>query len=892
MKKTIIIVFLVLILIIGLLFKPSKVIISLEFPGFINVEDLKVKVNDKYLTSSKKMEMNLLPGKYNGEIYFKGKIIKNFYIEIPYFNFKCIEKNIVLPKSDFHIELYRSDVDRLSLEFSYKYYQPDFWKISFDNKEYTTTLSNFSLYISPYASGILNAEAIFSGNSAYSKNFKISAPISKIISHEINIDNFTIVSFNLEYNELKPIKFEIYKNGDFFETIENTTFKDITTSKSIKYTIIPVFSGGYKGEQYNIVKPELPEINNYINTKKLSFDFPYKKIYINGKEFSPDLLKEGKNKLKIELLENVFWMVDVYVDTVPPKISDYKIKYANNIYELNLVTNEDAHYMLFTDESTYTFNTNNFEFETESTVATLIAIDKFNNKSKPLSINLDLYPEYKVIDENNFIQIKVEKIGISENPKLVIKDNENNIISLFNLNKISNITFSNFSPEKEYHFVVYIDKQHQKTIYSKTIPPSTPIIKSIKNIGIGQFEITLKNYSKDNNYKIITQNNIYTGKFEGYKYIVNISPQELTNSATMIIWREFKNIKTKEISIKLKDKFMYHKKIYTTVPQTLLESQSPYIFRNDIELNNTIIDGIVKIYLFPDKKVTIKNLNFKTIKSKVIFNALSSKFEGVILKSSELKNVDIYNANIGIFPTTDKFELYNISIKNCITGIYSKGLSTGLLYNILISENKKGLDIINTKIEFKNSLLFDNEVGFNIYNSNVYLYNLSIADSKKADIEIHDSQLLIKFTDFINSKYAIKSFNSNISIIQSMFKDNFKSIKSYKDMKISVINTDFINNIVSLDIYKTPLNIENSEFRNSKRAVFVFDNTLEEKFFILNSTFLQNEYDIYIEGINNIYLKNTEIKNVFDGNKEKSWIDERGKIFQRGKVIMEKEANQ
>ncbi|KLO22369.1 hypothetical protein [Marinitoga sp. 1155] len=879
MKKKYIFFIVIPLILLVLIFKPIKVVLNLNTP-FENMT-YTLKIDNKTYDISKDIWM--FPGKHKIEINLSKNILKK-EIKVPYFSFSKQYYNIVLKEPIINVSYERKDYNKILLYLNSKNYILDYWKISYNDREYQTTLSTYNIFISPYVNTSLKVKGYIQNKKIYEKIFDIKAPLSEIIDYNIKIDNYINLSFELNNKMINPIKYDIYKNGEFIETIKNNSYKDKFTYDVVKYEIIPIYPSGYRGKKYKIIKPALPEIPDEISKKELNLN--YDEITLNGKKYSKENFVEGKNALIIKINKNITWYKTITLDTTPPKIEKVTLKY-NGKYKISIISDERAKFELITKENTYTFESDEFEFKSTGKDATLLAYDELSNRTKPFIINLNPFPEYRINVQNNLISFKFKKNNISEYCELKILDEENNLITRIDIKKLNDFTFSNLSPGKEYKFILYIDNTFKKTIYTKITKPPGLQIKKFENIKIGTFYIELLNDYKYNYYSIELEDYSKTGNFSGNFFNLEIPLEKLTSEGTLTLWREFKNLKTKKIKLKLKDNFLYKKKIYKKLPDILKEEDAPYIVSEDQNFKNIKIKGRVEILMFPDKKIVVNGIVFNDKSSKLIIKPIKESFKGIELNSGILKNTEIYNAYTGI-TINKKFDLYNLIIKNCKTGIYGKD-ATGTAYNILLYDNNIGVNLIKSSVEIKNSLFFDNATAFSFYDSDIYLYNLSIADSK-LDIDLYSSNLKIKSSDFLNSINSIKSNLSNIYIISSTFRNNNKTIKSLKDEKLKIEKSRFINNNISLDIFETPFNIYLSSFLNNEVAVKVFNPNSNkkiniEKFTIENSTFKNNKMDIYIAGSNNIYLKNTYIKNYLDGTISPTWVDERGKILNRGIII-------
>ncbi|WP_129408676.1 hypothetical protein [Marinitoga lauensis] len=544
---------------------------------------------------------------------------------------------------------------------------------------------------------------------------------------------------------------------------------------------------------------------------------------------------------------------------------------------MELKSNEKSSFELITEESTYLFDNSYIEFLSFGKSATLTLFDELGNNSI-YTIDLNPYPEYKIEESKNGISFHFNEKFPADFCELKIINEEGKIISQINVRSISNFTFSNFLPGKEYKFLLYIDGNFQKEIYNKITPPELPKVKKFDNINVGEFKLELYDKYKYNYYKIELDNYVNEGVFEGDNKTFDLPLEKLTKEGTLSIWREFKGYKTEIIKLKIKDNFLFSQKLYKNLPENL--NKKYYIISDDIVIDSLNSKDLVEFYVFPDKKIIINgNINNN---SKLIFKAIKGQFYGIVLNTGVLRNVEIYNANIGI-SVKNNFDLYNLVIKNCNTGIYGKKYS-GTAYNIILYDNKKGIEMLGGNIEIKNSLFFDNETTFTFYISDVNLYNLSIAESI-LDLDIYGSKLKIKNSSFLNSIESINSSKSDMYITDSKFKNNNKTIKSIEDNNLTIENCEFINNKISLDIFKSSLLIDSSKFIKNDKSIYVYNSQNDKEIKIKNTKFEDNKIDIYIDGSNDVYLENTEINNFFDGNIEPTWVNERGKILKRGKII-------
>jgi hypothetical protein len=882
-KRYIFLIIIILVSLFFLAFKPVKVNISLNLPD--NMKDIKFEIvfNGKYYTISKNIDISMFPGKHNITVSL-GKNKKNVEIKVPYFSFSKLDYKIDIEKPIIEASFERKDYDKIYVYLNSKNYIMDYWIIKFNDKEYKTTLSTYKLFVSPYDNGELIISAYLQGKKVYEKEFNVKAPLSKIINYKMEIKDYIEITLDIEHKMIDPVKYEVYKNNILIDTIKEPTYRDNFTYDKVKYKIIPIYSSGYKGEPIEIEKPKLSHIPDKINTKKINIDIHYKKIILNGKDYNENNFVEGENDLIIQLSKNIIWFKKIYLDTTPPKINKIALFY-DGIFDVNIQSSEKSKYILITKEGTSIYETDNFSIDTLSKEATIFAVDELGNKSDPIKLELNPYPKYEIKESENDITFEFENKFITNTCELRIIDDENNVISTINVKKLNRFTFSKFLPGKEYKFILYIDEKFNKEIYKKITKPELPIIKSIDNPKTGTFEIELLKDYKYNFYQIQFDDYKYEGSFSGNKLTIDIPLINLTKEGTLTLWREFKGSKTEIIKVNLKDNFLYNKKLYTSLEGTLNSTNSPYIVSEDVSLKNIEVEGRVLIYIFPGKHVSMDvPVKYKNNNSKLVFKAVKDKFEGIILNNGSLKNIEVYNANIGIYVKKD-FDLYNLVIKNCDIGIYVNGYK-GTAYNVIFSDNKKGFEIVNSNIEIKNSLFFDNITTFSFYNSKAYLYNLSVADSQ-LDIDNYKSNIKIKTSDFLNSKESINSNKGDLYIAYSSFKNNFTTIKSVEDNSMYILKTEFVNNKVSVDIYKTSFEINLSKFINNEKAIKVFNSSNDKKFNIENSEFEENKIDIYVDGSNDVNLENTKVTNYYDGNIEPTWINERGKILNRGKIIFE-----
>ena len=851
------------IIILFLIFKPVKVSISLIVPESLEGLNFIIKSGEKeFLTSNKNIEIWLFPGKKDIEIKFNNNKIKK-ELEVPYFLLLKKEYKIFLPEPQMNVHYERKEYNQILIYFNSRNYKMDYWEIHFNREIYKTTSNTYKLFISPYDEGVLKVIGYIQNKKIYEKDFGIESPISGIKDYKLEIRDYIIISFEIEHKKIDPIKYEIYKNEEHIEDIENNIYRDKFSHEEIKYSIVPIYPSGYKGKKIEIIKPKLPEIQEKLNKRNLDFNMKYEEILLNGKKYDQDNFVEGENTLIIKINDRVTWYKKIYFDSTPPKLIDYSLKYDGQ-YKLTLISNEKAKYKLITDEREYFFDEEEFEFKTFSKEATLIVFDDLSNESSPVKVNLDPFPKYEIKEYDNGVSFKFNNNFIADFCELKVIDEENTLVTKIDVKKLGEFTFSSFRSGKEYKFILYIDDDFQKEIYNKITKPQKPIVKYFNNVEVGEFELILRNDYKYNYYSIDIGKYNTKGYFSGSKNKFNIPLEYLTEDGTLTIWREFRGIKTSKIKIKIKDKFLYGKKLYDSLKGIIKEEKSPYIVYRDIDVENLKIEGKVEVYVFPGKNININgNMNFFDKYSKVVFKPVKNDFNGIILNTKYLKNIEIYGAKIGVYVNSN-FDLYNLTIKNCEIGIYDKEFS-GRAYNVLISGNLKGIESIDSNIEIKNSLLFDNEKAFSFYKTKSYLYNLYIADSK-IDIEATGSHIEIKVSNFLNSAKSIESFHCSLSIKSSIFRNVEKAINSIEDENMWISKSSFIKNQKAINI-----------FNSDKNRAFIIENTVFE----------QNEMDIYIEGNNDIYLKNTEITKFLDGSIAPTWINEENKSTQRGKIIFE-----
>ncbi|WGS64004.1 hypothetical protein [Marinitoga aeolica] len=887
-KKYIILIAIVVLILIILVFKPVKVSISLIIPDEFRGLKYEIEIKGQNYRLKNNLRIKLFPGNYN--IYVKlGNNKKRIDLKVPYFSFSKLNYEVYVEKPIIKASFERKDYDRIYVYLNSKNYNMDYWVIKFNDKEYKTTLSTYKLCISPYDDGKLTISAYLQGKKIYEKIFDIKAPLSKIIDYKMEIKDYIEITLDIGHKIIDPIKYEIYKNNILIDTTKEPKYRDNFTYDKVKYRIIPIYYSGYKGESIEIEKPKLSYIPDKINTRKINIDMHYEKIILNGKDYNESNFIEGENNLIIQISKNIFWYKKVFLDTTPPKINKISLYY-NGIFYINIQSNEKSKYILITNNSTYTYNSDKFSLADHSKEATIFAVDELGNESKPIKLELNPFPKYKIEESKNDVTFEFENKFITDKCELRIIDEENNVISTINVKKLNRFTFSNFFPGKEYRFILYIDEKFNKEIYKKITKPELPIIKSIDNPETGTFEIELLKDYKYNYYSVQFDDYKEKGKFSGKDLRLEIPLKKLTREGTLILWREFKGLKTETIKFNLRDSVLFNKKIYSNLEGTLKDVNSPYIVSEDIKLNNVEINGKILVYIFPGKKVFIdKPIKYKTSNSKLIFKPIKDKFEGIVLSNNNLKNIEIYNAKIGIF-AKNNFDLYNLVIKKCDIGIYGKNVR-GVAYNILASDNKKAFEIVNSNVEIKNSLFFDNEIAFNISNSEAYLYNLSIADSN-LDIDSYNSNLKIKTSDFLNSKQSIKSYKGNLYVGYSSFNNNLTTIKSVENNSLYILNTKFMNNVMSVDIFNSPFEINQSEFVNNKKAIKLFNSKNDKYFKIKNSQFENNNIDIYVDGSNDVYVENCDITKYYDGNTEPTWMDENGNILKRGKIILKEEKDE
>ncbi|KAF2955543.1 hypothetical protein [Marinitoga sp. 38H-ov] len=867
MRKSIYII--IILLIILLFLKPIKVKLNIIIP--MNEIQYYVEINDK---KYEKKDFWLYPGKYTINIVFgKNKISKE--LKVSFFKF-FMEYNIYIPKPEIEVLYNYIDYDQIKVKLKSKNYKIDYWEINYNNFEHKTTLDEYILFISPYENGKLNIRGYIQGIKIYEKSFNLISQLSGIKDYKVTIEDYVEIELFLSNKKINPVKYEIYKDGKYIETIDGNIYRDKISYDETKYEIIPIYPNGFKGKKTEIIKPKLVEIPEKINKKEINID-KFQKINLNGKEYSPENFIEGENELNIKINENVVWNKKIYLDSIAPKLEEYKLRYDNKFY-LELKSNEESTYELLTEESTYVFEKPYIEFESVGKVATLTLYDDLSNASSPIIIDLNPYPKYS-IEDNKSINLKFEKDFPAIYCELRILDEEENMISKIDVKNINEFSFSNLLPGKEYRFILYIDSKYQKEIYRKITKPKLPNIKRFKNTDVGVFELEYFDSYKYNYYKIEIDDYIKEGVFEENKLIFDIPLEKLTHEGTLSLWREFKELKTEKIKLKIKDTFLYGKKLYKTLPENL--NESVYIISDNLIINELSVVGVVEFKVFPEKSIIVNGpIKFKDNNSKIIIKSIKDYFQGVVLNYYSLSNIEIYNANIGIY-AKNEFDLYNLVIKKCNIGISG---SSGNAYNVILYDNKKGIEVSNGIIEIKNSLFFDNEMTFNFYNSNAYLYNISVADSI-LDIDSYGSVLKIKNSSFLNSIESINSNKSTVLITYSEFKNNKRSIKSVNDMNLNIQNSEFVNNKISLDIFKSPFNIENSNFSNNEKAIIFFNSENDLEIKIKGSYFENNKIDIYLEGSNNVYVENTKINNYFDGTIEETWTNERGEIFKRGKII-------
>lgn len=122
---------------------------------------------------------------------------------------------------------------------------------------------------------------------------------------------------------------------------------------------------------------------------------------------------------------------------------------------------------------------------------------------------------------------------------------------------------------------------------------------------------------------------------------------------------------------------------------------------NNYEISNVIIENYEYAALIPHNRGTIKNLNIKTSKFKVLNNKKQNSFVGPISAYNEgkIENCHIYNCEI-ISETNDDNNLKNKSINTFVGGIAGKSVSSIFMNNGTIkycSVNNSNFDVKSYK---------------------------------------------------------------------------------------------------------------------------------------------------------------------------------------------------
>jgi len=256
----------------------------------------------------------------------------------------------------------------------------------------------------------------------------------------------------------------------------------------------------------------------------------------------------------------------------------------------------------------------------------------------------------------------------------------------------------------------------------------------------------------------------------------------------------------------------------------------------------------------------------------------------LIVKSGSslwLHNVSIYSAGTaGYISDANVFDARNIEIRNS-----SKGFIILNPKKVYISEYKAKEGIKNTGLEIKNS---DSE--------DILLEELKISSRRFAlNLENLKSVFLngakLKSSSFyviaLSNVEDAQITNVSVSNIPEKGKPNIGFFIAstggiFKNISVSECKETgiFVNNRLLpealMDVYK-PLSPKEKE--NWAPLILYADAT----------AFSNNFYDIYIEGIYNLYAPGLDLSQlrIYDYRVDKTWSNELGRIFPRGNVIID-----
>lgn len=718
-------------------------------------------------------------------------------------------------------------------------------------------------------------------------NFEISTiesyKNSKFISNisYFNIETFDNDRFQLENQEIyclgleEEVLIEFPKSLDIKDSsfLNKKIFNDNYSYINIKKQN-PFNLNSFKELEFFDCK--LYELGN--NQKEINYTFNVNFLKDLSLYFKDKIITQIINKEKFNILipypfENIENELFFYFDCLNEYKEIKELKILNNSHNYNIVNIDNKKYFEFIDldlvkflnEGKYFFNCF-YKYKNHNKINSFkIEYDFKLNKN---FVNIKPLTNIFNINQNNFIEINLEEIEISEINKIkiyynnIVKEEINNINDTRIIHLINNDFLNSNTIIK-----CLIEFKNLTTIFSNIIN-----IKTILNLKIINISM---NKNKFSNYNELCKTRL---QFIPYINSELLIKTKLIKHYGLTYNNELNSNDNFELILK---EFRINKKKFINISNLIENNLDNGYYQLCFEIkteNNKIENHCLNFYI-SDKKLSINSISFisnkiNSIEQKIEINHNANVFDNFEIYYEIENKKKILKNNIVIFNKDLEIQNLMFYIKNKINGnisefnefsfqqIFEQENKIYSDFNITLKEN---INIFNKEFKYdliKDEIIYYNNEEFNLNNLNenlfVYINDTKVINNK---INIFDLKNEIKIIDFIDDNNSFESFkalrdekNSEtmLELINEFILNNPQKLMVIKPKKIiKLINKKNINLKIILNDEGI---LKDKQFNHLKKCHLLINSPKEK---IIKNKII---FDNYFKLLNSKYFINKEFE--------------------------------